>query len=116
MNIAVVRGRVLREPQERELASGRQVSIDVGVSYEVGPSESVEVVWLNPPNASKLPRQGTEIFVTGRMRRRFFRVGNGNTASRMELVADTVLTARQGRMIERRLAAVVADVEAKGVA
>lgn len=112
MNIAVVRGRVLREPTERELSTGRQVSIDIGVSNAEGPTESVEVVWANAPDASALPRQGMEVFVAGRMRRRFFRMTNGATASRMELVADTVLTARQAKAIKRRLAAVVADVEA----
>jgi single-stranded DNA-binding protein len=111
MNIAVVRGRVLREPTERELSTGRQVSIDVGVTYEEGPGESVEVVWSDAPDISKIPRQGQEVFVAGRVRRRFFRMSNGATASRMELVADTVLTASKTRAIERRLAALVADVE-----
>ena len=110
MNIAVVRGQVLREPVERELASGTQLSIDLNVSYEEGPNETVEVVWLNPPDKSRWPRQGVEVFVTGRVRRRFFRLSNGQTAGRMELVADTVLTAKQTRQINRRLEAVAADV------
>lgn len=110
MNIAVVRGVVLREPVERELKTGRLVSFDVSVSYEEGPTETVEVVWPEAPNVSKLPRQGMEVFVAGRVRRRFFQV-NGNLAGRTELVADTVLTARQTRQIARRLEAVVADVE-----
>jgi single-stranded DNA-binding protein len=111
MNIAVVRGRVLRDPTERELSTGRQVSIDVGVSYAEGPAETVEVVWADAPKVSALPRQGQEVFVAGRVRRRFFRMSNGATASRMELVADTVLTAGKTRQINRRLAALVADVE-----
>lgn len=114
MNIAVVRGRVLREPTERELSTGRQVSIDVGITYEDGPGESVEVVWTDAPDISKIPRQGQEVFVAGRVRRRFFRMSSGATASRMELVADTVLTVGKTRAIERRLAALVADVEGQG--
>lgn len=110
MNIAVVRGQVLRKPVERELATGTQLSFEVNVSYDEGPNESVEVVWMNPPDRSRWPRQGVEVFVAGRVRRRFFRLTSGQTAARTELVADTVLTARQTRMIERRLAAVVDEV------
>lgn len=111
MNIAVVRGVVLRDPIERELKTGRMVSLDVSVSYETGPAETVEVVWPDAPNLSKLPRQGMEVFVAGRIRRRFFQV-NGNLAGKTELVADTVLTPRQSRQIARRLQMIVADVEA----
>lgn len=111
MNIAVVRGVVLRDPVERELSTGRLVSLDVSVSYEDGPTETVEVVWPEAPNLSKLPRQGMEVFVAGRIRRRFFQV-NGNVAGKTELVADTVLTARQTRQINRRLEMVLADVGA----
>lgn len=110
MNVAVVRGVVLREPVEREFASGRQLSFEVNVTYDEGPNELVEVVWLDPPDRSKWPRQGVEVFVAGRVRRRFFRLQTGQTAGRTELVADTVLTARQTRMIERRLAGVVEAV------
>jgi hypothetical protein len=110
MNIAVVRGVVVREPQERELSSGRMVSLDVSVSYEEGPAETVEVVWLDAPNLSKLPRQGMEVFVAGRVRRRFFKTASG-LAAKTELVADTVLTASKKRQIQRRLEMVVADVE-----
>ncbi len=111
MNIAVVRGRVLREPVERELSIGTIVSFDVAITYEEGPTESVEVVWHNAPDRSRWPRQGTEVFVAGRVRRRFFKTGAG-VAGRTELVADTVLSSRQARAIERRLAAVAADVSA----
>lgn len=112
MNIAVVRGVVLREPVEREISTGRLVSIDVSVSYEDGPAESVEVVWPDAPNLSKLPRQGMEVFVAGRIRRRFFRTAGGTTAFKTELVADTVLTSRQTRQINRRLEMVLEDVGA----
>jgi hypothetical protein len=113
MNVAAIRGRVLRPPTDRELGSGlRLVSIDVGVAYEEGPEESVEVVWADPPAAGLLPRQGTEIVAIGRVRRRFFRTQAGATVSRTELVADTVLTARQASRIKRRLEILVEDVTA----
>jgi hypothetical protein len=111
MNIAVVRGVVLREPVELDLSTGRLVSLAVSVSYEDGPAETVEVVWPDAPNLSKLPRLGMEVFVAGRIRRRFFQV-NGKVAGKTELVADTVLTSRQTRQINRRLELVLADVEA----
>ena len=109
MNIAVVRGQVVRGPVSRDTAIGLIVSFDVAVSYEEGPTESVEVVWVNPPDESRWPRQGVEVFVTGRVRARFFKTASG-LAKKTELVADTVLTARQGRMIERRLEKVVEQV------
>ena len=113
MNIAVVRGVVLRPPTERDLSDGtRLVSIDVSVNYADRPTESLEVVWMNPPASVDLPRQGNEVVAVGRVRRRFFRTTSGTTVGRTEVVADTVLTARQKAKINRRLATLMADLEA----
>ena len=112
MNIAVVRGTVVRGPVVRDTSIGTVLSFDIAVSYEEGPTESVEVVWVQPPDESRWPRQGVEVFVTGRVRRRFFKTGSGQVAGKTELVADTVLTARQGRMIERRLERVFEEMTA----
>lgn len=112
MNIAVVRGTVLREPSERTLATGqRVVSIDVNVSYEDRPNENLEVVWVDPPKNLLVPRQGNEVVAVGRVRRRFFKTASG-TASRTEVVAETVLTARQKSRINHALAEVAATVAA----
>src|ERR1041385_5058220 len=103
MNIAVVRGVVLREPQERMLANGQKVgSLDVNVSYQDRPNENLEVVWVDPPRNLVVPRKGNEIFAMGRVRRRFFQSG-GAVVSRTEVVADTVLTAKQTSRITRAL-------------
>lgn len=111
MNIAAVRGRLLREPTERTLGSGvRLVAYEVGIDYEEGPAESVEVVWQDPPASVVLPRQGAEVVAIGRVRRRFFRTTVGAVVSRTELVADTVLTARQTRQINKRMADLAAAV------
>jgi single-strand DNA-binding protein len=108
MNIAVVRGTVLREPREQTLANGQKVvSLDVSVIYEERPSESLEVVWVDPPRNLVVPRQGNEIVAIGRVRRRFFKAGE-SVVSRTELVAETVLTTRQTARINRALQ-VVAD-------
>jgi hypothetical protein len=112
MNIAVVRGVVLREPQERTLANGQKVvSLDVNVSYEDRPNENLEVVWVDPPRNLVVPRQGNEIFAIGRVRRRFFTTGAG-TVSRTEVVADTVLTTRQKSRITRCLQEAAATLAA----
>ena len=112
MNIAVVRGTVLREPSERRLATGqRVVSIDVNVSYDDRPNENLEVVWVDPPRNLLIPRQGNEVVAVGRVRRRFFKTANG-TASRTEVVAETVLSARQKSRINHALSEVAATVAA----
>ncbi len=112
MNIAVVRGMVLRDPTERTLATGqRVVSIDLNVSYDDRPNENLEVVWVDPPKNRVVPRQGNEIVAVGRVRRRFLKTAGG-TVSRQEVVAETVLTARQTSRINRALAEVAATVTA----
>lgn len=113
MNIAVVRGTVLREPQERTLATGQKVvSLDVNVSYDDRPNENLEVVWVDPPRNLVVPRQGNEVVAIGRVRRRFYKAG-ANVVSRTEVVADTVLTTRQATRITRALQ-VVAETVAAG--
>jgi hypothetical protein len=103
MNIAVVRGVVLREPQELTLANGqRVVSLEVNVSYEDRPNEHVEVVWVDPPRNLVVPRQGNEVFAVGRVRRRFFQTG-AKLVSRTEVVANEVFTARQKGRISHAL-------------
>jgi single-strand DNA-binding protein len=112
MNIAIVRGTVLREPSERTLASGqRAVSLDVNVSYDDRPNENLEVVWVDPPKNLLVPRQGHEIVAVGRVRRRFYQAG-GALVSRTEVVAETVLTSRQTSRINRALAEAAATVAA----
>lgn len=97
MNIVVLQGRLSRPSDERVLGSGtRLVAYDVTVDGpEGGRDETVPVVWLDPPASAALDRD-TEVVVVGRVRRRFFRAG-GATASRTEVVADTVVPARQAR-------------------
>ena len=112
MNIAVVRGTVLREPQERTLATGQKVvSLDVNVSYDDRPNENLEVVWVDPPRNLAVPRQGNEVVAIGRVRRRFYNAGAG-VVSRTEVVADTVLTTRQTTRITRALQLVAETVAA----
>ena len=97
MNVVVVWGVLSRAPERRVLPSGDEaVSFDVTVRSVDGPAESVPVSWLNPPKRAGVLAEGSEVVVTGRVRRRFFRSG-GATASRTEVVAEHVVPARQRR-------------------
>jgi hypothetical protein len=110
MNIAVIRGVVLREPQERTLATGQKVvSLEVDVAYADRPNEHVEVVWVDPPRNLVVPRQGNEVFAVGRVRRRFYKAGTG-VVSRTEVVANDVFTARQKSRISHALNEVAATL------
>ena len=100
LNLAVVRGRLSSEPNRRELPSG-----DVVVQYEVtvrsdtGPAESVPVARFTNGRVPAL-HEGDEVVVTGRVRRRFFRAGS-STASRTEIVAESVVAAAKTTMCEK---------------
>ena len=97
MNVVVVRGSLTRPPEERVLANGdRQVGLEVTVRPEGGKAESVPVVWADPPASVLSWEPPAEVVVVGRVRRRFFRAG-GSTQSRTEVVAETVVPARQAK-------------------
>ena len=96
-NLVVLRGALSREPEVRALPSGSTlVAYELTVRAE-GPdaarAESVPVCWFDPPAAATGFAEGADVVVVGRVRRRFFRAG-GATASRTEVVADRVLSAR----------------------
>lgn len=100
MNVVFLRGTLSRDAEPRDLPSGdRLVAFEVTVRRTEGPAESVPVVWLEAPaRAAKLPR-GTEVVVSGRVRRRFFRTPVG-TGSRTEVVATAVVPARQRAKVD----------------
>lgn len=110
MNVVIVRGALSRPPETRDLPSGdRLVAYDVTVRSEGRPTESVPVVWFAAPARAAKLAAGTEVVVTGRIRRRFFRTG-GATASRTEVVADAVVPARQAKRAATMVAAVAASL------
>jgi len=102
-NVTVLRGRLSRPPEARDLPSGdRLVAFEVTVPADGDRSaESVPVVWFGAPAAAMSLDADADVVVVGRVRRRFFRAG-GSTASRTEVVADRVLPA--GRAPARRAA------------
>ncbi|MEY3512037.1 MAG: hypothetical protein RL486_702 [Actinomycetota bacterium] len=109
-NLVVLRGLIRRDPEFRVLASGDELmSLDLTVRLDEGPAESVPVVWPNPAAAAVKFVEGDDVVVVGRIRRRFFRAG-GSTATRTEVHADKILSARSGVRIRTALEPRVEDL------
>jgi single-strand DNA-binding protein len=107
MNVVVLRGVVERPPEVRELADGTELAtLDVRTEVATG-RVTAPVAW--PPNGQALPQAGTEVVVTGHVRRRFFRAGGG-TQSRTEVVADAVVPVRSKARARRAIDEAVARV------
>ena len=114
MNITVVRGRLSRAPEARDLPSGDHlVAYELTVEHPGARAESVPVVWHDPPAAALAVDAGDEVLAVGRVRRRFFRVTGGSTQSRTEVVADTVLPARQAKRCRTALDKALARAESE---
>jgi len=104
MNVVVLRGRLSRPPEVRDLPSGDSlVAYEVTVERNGEKAESVPVVCFAVGSAPTDLEPDTEVVVVGRVRRRFFRAG-GSTQSRTEVVADGVVPARLTKKVERLLA------------
>jgi len=109
-NLVVLRGFIRRNPEFRVLASGDELmSLDLTVRSGEAPAESVPVVWPNPAAAAVKFIEGDDVVVVGRIRRRFFRTG-GSTATRTEVHADKILSARSGVRIRSVLEPRVEDL------
>ncbi|MEO9224625.1 MAG: hypothetical protein ABI276_06510 [Acidimicrobiales bacterium] len=110
INVSILRGRLLRDPEERTLASGtRLLSLAVTIPIADGPDESVPVGWFDPPGRATRFRAGHEVLVIGRTRKRFYRA-NGATVSRTEVVAEVVLASGRSRGAQRRVEEVAANL------
>jgi len=109
-NLVVLRGLIRRDPEFRVLASGDELmSLDLTVRSGEAPAESVPVVWANPTATAVKLVEGDDVVVVGRIRRRFFRAG-GSTATRTEVHADKILSARSGVRIRTALEQRVKDL------
>lgn len=104
-NVVVLRGVLSRNAVRRSLPSGDEI-----VAYEVTTRTALGTATVPVSaagNAADL-LAGTEVVVTGEVRRRYFRAG-GATQSRTEVVASAVVPARQrargDRAIREALAA-----------
>ena len=117
MNVTIVRGRLSRAPEPRDLPSGDHlVTYEVTVEQPGTRAESVPVVWHEPPASALALDAGDEVLVVGRVRRRFFKVATGATQSRTEIVADTVLPVRQAKRCRTALDKALARVEGEWAA
>jgi len=107
MNVVLLRGVVERAPEVRQLADGTELAV-LDVRTEVASGRATApVAWVT--NGQPLPEVGTEVVVTGHVRRRFFRAG-GSTQSRTEVVADAVVPARSRARVRRAVDDAVAQV------
>jgi single-strand DNA-binding protein len=115
MNVVILRGCLSSPPSTRTFPSGATlVTFEVTTRPPEGPAQTVPVAWPDAPRrAAQLP-PGSEVVVTGVVRRRFFKSG-AVTASRTEVLADSVLATKN---IDRARAAVdraLARVQRPGV-
>jgi len=109
MNIVILRGVLTRPAEPRELPSGDTiVAYEVRIARDDGPAETVPVVW-SAPKGRGLHDAGAEVVITGRVRRRFFRVG-GATQSRTEVVAAAVVRASEVKRARRLVDEAVGEV------
>jgi single-stranded DNA-binding protein len=109
-NLTVLVGTLSRAPERRPLPSGDTVlSLEVSVHPDDGPAESVNVAWYGAPVAAERWLPGEQVLVTGRTRRRFFRVA-GVTQSRTEVVATVALPTRRAAAARSALEAAAGEV------
>jgi single-strand DNA-binding protein len=99
VNLAVVRGTCSSPAEVRVLSSGSALALLQLTARVAGaPAVSVPVIVWEPTAAVERLDTGDDVVVLGRVRRRFFRTGAG-TASRVEIEADAVVPARDGRRV-----------------
>lgn len=110
MNVVILRGTLSRPPTAKCLPSGdRMVTLEVTTRRPKGRAESVPVCWPDAPDRILRLQDGEEVVVTGRVRRRFFRAG-GVTASRTEVVAESVWPSHHRARVARAIEAAVGEV------
>ncbi len=112
VNTVVLHGTLSSDAQSQVLASESVlVRLELRTRLGEGPSESVPVVWFEPPSWATALESGAQLVVIGRVRRRFFSAG-GRTQSRTEVVADRVVRASSRRRASQAMLDAVATLEA----
>jgi len=115
VNVVLVSGVIARPPSVVRLADGREVlSLSLAVASDEG-STAVPVVVESPTPTVRALVEGDEVSVHGTIRRRFFRAG-GRVASPTEVVARSVVRARQRARVRRQRDAVLDLVQGAGSA
>jgi single-stranded DNA-binding protein len=109
-NVAVLVGTLSRPPERRTLPSGETVlGLEVQIRPEGGAAETVNVAWYGAPVAAERWLDGEQVLVTGRTRRRFFRV-EGRTESRTEVVAAVAMPTRRAAAVRAALEAAAEEL------
>lgn len=109
MNVVMIRGTLSSDPRELALASG-SLLLQWEVTTDGEARCSVPVVWFDPPASVRGLGAGTEVVVSGLIRRRFYRVG-ATTSSKTEVVASRGARAGRRRAVSRIADAVIAAVD-----
>ena len=95
MNVVALRGTLSRAPYPRALPSGDRLGlIDITIRAPGRATETVPVVWFQPPDQLFSLEAGASVVVVGRVRRRFFSSASGR-ASRTEVVAERIVHGHQ---------------------
>jgi single-strand DNA-binding protein len=112
VNVVILRGTLSSDPAVRTLPSGDPLAtFEVTIRPPEGPAETVPVAWPKAPKRATSLSAGSEVVVTGRVRRRFFKAG-GVTASRTEVLADNLLLARSAGPCGKAVAKAIERAEA----
>ena len=91
INLAVLWGECPAPPEVRQLPSGQRVAnLSIRVRPEDGRADSVPVTVWEPPTWLEAVDEGEEVFVVGRVRRRFYRNPVSGTASRTDVEAAVI--------------------------
>lgn len=112
VNLAVLCGALVKTPEPRLLSNGRTVwELDLTMRLPDRPATTVPVSWAAPPAGLEPERwsPGDEVVVVGSVRQRFYRAG-GATVSRTDVLADSVVPARQRKRAAALLAHAVAPL------
>lgn len=114
MNVVILSGTLSRAPEAHILPSGDRLGrFEVTVREAGHDATSVPVVWFEPSDRALALADGTQVVVTGRVRRRFFRTAAG-TGSRTEVVAARIVPASQRKRVLGALDAAIAQLEPAG--
>ena len=104
LNLCLVRGECSAAPELRVLPSGTRLAVlSVRVRSAGAPATSVPVAMWDPPARVEDLEAGAEVVVLGRVVRRFFRSAAGGPGSRVEVQAELVVPAGDGRKLTQAL-------------
>lgn len=107
-NVVVLVGTMTTDPTTRTLRTGDVVNFDLTTPLPDGPPLAVPIAWYEPRRGAVdgLERD-LDVLVIGTVRRRFFRSG-GQTQSRTEVVAESVVPTRRTKSMRSAVATAAA--------